>query len=99
MLVFHSNRSGTWDIYSMRLDHPEAAGGPVQRLTANAGNNFVYKLAFAPDGQWIVFESNRDGPYKVYKMRPDGSQQTPLAEGRAPGILILQRAGGGILVP
>jgi len=28
---------------------------------------------FTPDGEWILFTSNRDGNGEVYRMRPDGS--------------------------
>ena len=35
---------------------------------------------WSPDGQWIVFDSTRDGNYEIYRMRADGSEQTRLTE-------------------
>jgi serine/threonine-protein kinase len=41
---------------------------------------------FSPDGQWIAFESQRDGPETLYVQRSDGSGKAELVEkpGRAP---------------
>jgi Tol biopolymer transport system component len=35
---------------------------------------------WSPDGEWIVFDSTRDGNYEIYIMRADGSEQTRLTE-------------------
>jgi Tol biopolymer transport system component len=39
---------------------------------------------FSPDGRSIVFVSRRDDDMEIYRMRPDGSEQTRLT--RSPGI-------------
>lgn len=36
--------------------------------------------AWSPDGRWIAFVSNRDGGYKLYKMRSDGSRPTKIVD-------------------
>ena len=29
--------------------------------------------SFSPDGKWVVFTSNRNGPYDLYRLHPDGT--------------------------
>ena len=33
---------------------------------------------WSADGKYILFISNRDGNWEIYRMRPDGSEQTRL---------------------
>lgn len=66
-IVFQSNRSGTFQIYSMQ---PDGAG--VQRLTRN--NAADVGPALSPDGTRIAFVSNRDGADQVYLMEIDGGR-------------------------
>jgi TolB protein len=47
-----------------------ADGSSEQRLTEAS---FDYDPVWSPDGQWIVFTSERDGSADLYRMRPDGS--------------------------
>jgi TolB protein len=43
------------------------------------GEGFVNEdPQWSPDGEWIVFQSNRDGQFEIYLMRADGSQQIRL---------------------
>ncbi|HCJ66356.1 MAG TPA: hypothetical protein DHV62_03285 [Elusimicrobia bacterium] len=35
---------------------------------------------FSPDGRWIVFVSNRNGKYELYRMFIDGSSQQRLVD-------------------
>lgn len=54
-LVFHSDRAGELDIFTLDL-----ANGEVQQLTNAAGRDF--EPAWSPDGQTIVFSTDRDDP-------------------------------------
>lgn len=61
-----------YDLYQV-----EVASGAVRQITD--GINLHPNIS--PDGQWIVFESQRHGSDgEVYVMRPDGSQQTRLTD-------------------
>lgn len=80
-IVFYSNRDGSMEIYSMMPD-----GSNQTRLTDNAFEDS--SPAWSPDGEQIVFITDRDDPdgghcfpkchYQLYTMRSDGSQQERL---------------------
>jgi TolB protein len=59
------------ELYSCNLD-----GSDVKRLT----NNKYYdaEVSVSPDGKWILFTRQIDGKLDLWKMRPDGSEQTQL---------------------
>ena len=57
-IVFASGRSGTVDIYSMKID-----GSDVKRLTTNAA--FDLDPTVSPDGTKIAFSSNRSGDFEI----------------------------------
>lgn len=75
-IVFYSERDGNAEIYVMAPD-----GSALQRLTQNDADDMT--PAWSPDGQFIVFESDRDDPqprkcfpncnYNLYVMNADGS--------------------------
>src|SRR4029453_6903084 len=46
---------------------------PIRRLTF-AGKNSA--PIWSPDGQWIAFQSDREGDLAVYRQRADGSSGT-----------------------
>jgi len=52
----------SWGVYVM-----EPCSGALCRLDAGAGNS--RSPAWAPDGKELVFENNRSGFYKLYRMR------------------------------
>jgi len=63
------------------LIRPDGTG--LRQLTQNQGRNS--KPDFSPDGQMIVFSSNRDGGImKLFVMKLDGSDQRPLLPGFSP---------------
>ena len=65
------------DIYTAELSNIAAARRIIPRA------NFP---VYSPDGQWIAFESQREGGESLYVQRADGSGQAELVEkpGRAP---------------
>ncbi|MDQ6677483.1 MAG: hypothetical protein M3Z09_09330 [Acidobacteriota bacterium] len=42
-----------------------------------------YNASFSPDGQWIIFTSQRDGFAEIYRVKPDGSKLERLTDDRA----------------
>ncbi|MFA5833335.1 MAG: hypothetical protein WDA22_07660 [Bacteroidota bacterium] len=59
------------ELYSSDLD-----GNNVQRLTTN--KYYDAEVSISPDGKWILFSRQIDGLLDLWKMRPDGSEQTQL---------------------
>ena len=72
-VVFHSDRSGELDIYTLSLTTSN-----VQQLTDAVGRDF--EPAWSPDGKTIAFSSDRDDPDNahLYLMNADGSDQRRL---------------------
>ena len=54
-----------------------ADGNGEQKVTEGS---LDYDPVWSPDGQWIVFTSERDGSADLYRMRPDGSGVEPLTD-------------------
>jgi dipeptidyl aminopeptidase/acylaminoacyl peptidase len=67
-IVFHSDRDGDFEIYSIDPD-----GSNLVQLTDNSGEDLF--PAVSADGEFIAFTSNRDGSIDLYTMRADGSNQ------------------------
>jgi Tol biopolymer transport system component len=79
--------------YSDPKDYPQGAelyrsdleGGNVQRLT----NNLFYdaEVSVSPNGAWVLFGRQIAGKMDLWRMRPDGSEQTQIThfEGWQPG--------------
>ncbi len=59
------------ELYSCDLD-----GSNVQRLTNN--KNYDAEVSVSPNGKWILFSRQIDGMLDLWKMRPDGSEQTQI---------------------
>ncbi|MEW6156080.1 MAG: PQQ-binding-like beta-propeller repeat protein [Verrucomicrobiota bacterium] len=72
LVVLRGDRSNNHgEIWTMNAD----ATGPV-RLTADWTDSNVNNPTWSPDGQFIVFTSNRGGMQDVWAMRPDGTGRT-----------------------
>jgi TolB protein len=74
-IVFRDDRDGdcstpdacNYDVFVLDL-----ATGEQRNLTNHP--KFDIEPAWSPDGQWIIFASNREDPnFDLYVMRPDGS--------------------------
>ena len=59
-------------------------GGSLQRITSSPAND--YHPAWSPDGQTIVFVSERDGTPYIYLMDADGNNQGRLTKGNKPEL-------------
>ena len=80
--AFTSNRDDDYEIYTVRPN-----GKRLARLTHSPGNDA--HPAWSPDGQWLVFASNRTGfkdetggmsDGEIFVMRADGSDLRQLTE-------------------
>ena len=68
-LVYTGGRSNKYDIYKTLAD----GSGPEIRLTDAPGLNDGPE--FTPDGKTIYFNSSRNGPMQIWRMKPDGADQ------------------------
>lgn len=71
-IVYCAMRNGEWDIYKA-----DARTGEEVRLTNAPGLDDGPEYSY--DGEWIYFNSHRTGRMHLYRMRPDGSEQTQLS--------------------
>jgi serine/threonine-protein kinase len=72
-IVFASQRSGDWDIYSANAD-----GSNLRNLTNSGGGDFAPSVS--PDGQQIAFHSGRGGADEIYIMNADGGNLRQLTD-------------------
>jgi TolB protein len=75
-LVYCAERDGSYDIYAI-----PACGGAETRLTASPGLDDGPE--FSPDGKFIYFNSTRTGKMKIWRMKPDGSDQEQVSFGES----------------
>jgi Tol biopolymer transport system component len=64
---------GGADIFTVSAD-----GTSLARLTEDEG--FDWTPVWSPEGEWIVFQSDRDGESELYVVRPDGSGMRRLTD-------------------
>ena len=68
---FKIRNETTYELWSV-----DEGSGEMAQLTDHPGRGSVHPK-ISPDGEWIVFESGRDGDDgEIYLMLPDGSEQT-----------------------
>ena len=76
LIVFSSNRSGPWRIWTVR---PE--GTEMRKLTEADPEEHDVDPAFSPDGKQILFSSTRGGTVGVWRMSQDGSKLERICHG------------------
>jgi dipeptidyl aminopeptidase/acylaminoacyl peptidase len=89
-IVFGKDTGGNeqHDLYKI-----EVATGAVTRLSSDAGAE-EHAVEFSPDDQWITVDTNkrlpespdRPGQLNLWKVRPDGSEYTPLTRHAFPAF-------------
>lgn len=72
-IAFAMYNNGRSDIHVV-----PAGGGKSTRLTDGPSANVC--PAWSPDGDTIAFATDREGSWRVYTMRPDGTQQAHAAD-------------------
>jgi dipeptidyl aminopeptidase/acylaminoacyl peptidase len=75
-IVFSSNSSGAWRIWSMKAD-----GSDRKQLTEARASESDVDPTFSPDCKTILFTSTRDGKIGAWKMAPDGSDPERICDG------------------
>ncbi len=70
-VVYCAMRNNEWDVYKANIKTKEEI-----RLTNAQGLDDGPEYSY--DGEWIYFNSNRTDRMHIYRMRPDGSEQTQL---------------------
>ena len=82
-VVFQSREGSHWEIFTINADGSglSALTRPATALVEEMPSNVA--PAWSPDGQWIVFLSNRNeensaGEWRLWVMGQDGSNQRPL---------------------
>jgi Tol biopolymer transport system component len=70
-LVFHAGRNSTGRLFTATLDDRGSAAALTPLINEAARN---YHVRQSPDGQWIAFDSDREGERAVFIARRDGKQ-------------------------
>lgn len=80
-VIFTSNRedSSTYNYYISNKD-----GSDLKKITSLPAGSVAYWGAFTADGNWIYF--NEGNSSKIFRVKPDGTQQEELTEGRDANI-------------
>lgn len=70
-IVYCALRNNEWDVFKANI-----ITGEETRLTHADGLDDGPEYSY--DGEWIYFNSHRTGRMHIYRMRPDGSDQTQM---------------------
>ena len=54
--------------YEWQLISRMASDRTAQEMAVNPGFRPVLEARYSPDGKWLVYESNKDGNFEIYKM-------------------------------
>ncbi len=86
------SKDGTTLAYTKAIAHSNIWSIPIEHgrlftlneaMPLTSENNYIEDLDVSPDGQWIVFDSNRRGNMDIWLMRKDGSELRQLTTHRA----------------
>lgn len=75
-IIFSSDRSGPWRIWSVRPD-----GSELKQLSQAGADEQDVDPVFSADGKEILFSSTRGGSVGVWKMSADGSKSERICDG------------------
>jgi TolB protein len=75
-IVFCSDRSGTWRIWTCETD-----GSDMEQLTAGTEDDGDFDPVASPDGRTILFTSTRGGRTGIWRMRDDGAEPEFVCKG------------------
>ncbi len=75
-IVFSSDRSGSWRIWSVQAD-----GADLQQLSADDAEGHDVDPMVSPDGETILFSSTRGGSIGVWTMPATGGEATRICDG------------------
>lgn len=76
-LVYCADRNGNFDVYAIPFEG-SSEGNAEKRLTTADGLDDGPE--YSPDGQYIYFNSVRSGLMQIWRMKPDGSEQTQITK-------------------
>ena len=76
LIVFSSNRSGPWHLYTVRPD-----GSGLRELTKAGADDQDVDPVFSQDGKLILFTSTRGGAVGVWKVGVDGTKPERICDG------------------
>jgi TolB protein len=79
--IYIMDADGKNTIRLSAVDPPDL--NPSGTLPGQFKDNRDTQPSWSPDGKWIVFVSYRDGNAEIYKMTPDGKNQTRLTQNPA----------------
>ena len=76
---------GKWIYYTTRVGESVelmrvSLAGDLEQLTRTANGHLNYHPKFSPDGQWVVFGSNRTGLRQLFVMRAEGGDAYPITQ-------------------
>lgn len=76
-LVYCADRNGNYDVYAIPVEGP-SEGNAEKRLTTAEGLDDGPE--YSHDGRYIYFNSVRTGLMQIWRMKPDGSEQTQITK-------------------
>jgi TolB protein len=76
LIVFSSDRSGPWRIWSVRPD-----GSALGELTNAGPDELDVDPVFSPDGKSVLFSSTRGGAVAIWRVSLDGKQPQRICDG------------------